>query len=114
MKQETKKILDKQLKKDRHFLIYAIVAIILITNIVYIIYSPATTTIVTGMAIQISASNNDSVPSHNTMSVLLDSGETVLVDIPGPDFFKHHAKVELTKAVSVMGKTTYEFNDYKE
>jgi hypothetical protein len=112
MKEQNKKVLDKQLKKDRHLLFYAIVAFIVLTNIVYIIYSPSSTNTVTGITVESSSFNTD-VESASKMSVLLDSGETVYVKIPGHDFFKNQTRVELSKSVSVMGKITYEFNDYQ-
>ncbi len=111
MKEQTKKVLDKQLKKDKHHLIYFIIAFIIFTNIVYIVYSPASTTTVTGITVASSVLNTNT-ESSTKMSVLLDTGETVLVTIPGEDFFKNQTRVELSRSVSVMGKITYEFNDY--
>ena len=112
MKKDSKKILDKQLKKDRHLLLYSVFAFIVFTNIVYILYSPATTTDVSGVTLDASTLTTDTEPKTK-MKVLLDTGETVLVTIPGQDFFKKQTRVELSKSVSVMGKVTYEFNDYE-
>lgn len=113
MKKDSKKILDKQLKKDRHLLLYSVFAFIIFTNIVYILYSPATTTTVSGVTLDSSSLTTDT-ESNTQMKVILDTGETVLVTIPGQDFFKKKARVELSKSVSVMGKVKYEFKDYEK
>ena len=113
MKEDSKKVLDKQLKKDRHLLLYSVFAFIIFTNIVYILYSPATTTTVSGITLAFSALTTET-ESNAKMKVLLDTGDTVLVTIPGQDFFKEQVRVVLSKSVSVMGKVTYEFNDYEK
>jgi hypothetical protein len=113
MKDQTKIILDKQLKKNRHLLFYAVVAFIILTNIIYIVFSPATTTTVTGVAVKASTFDTDT-SSITKMNVLFDNGEYVSVEIPGQDFFKNQARVELTKSVSVMGKINYEFTEYNK
>lgn len=41
------------------------------------------------------------------MTALFDTDETVLVKIPGQDFFNDQTKVAISKPVSVMGKITY-------
>lgn len=113
MKPESKKILDKQFKKDRHFLIYGIIAFIIFINIVYILYTPMTTTTVTGIAIESSVVTTNEEPITK-MHVQLDTGEIVLVTIPDLDFFKKQSEVELSKSVSVIGNVRYEFNNYKK
>ncbi len=113
MKQESKKILDKQLKKDRHFLIYGIIAFIIIINTVYILYTPMTTTTVIGNTVDSSVVTSDE-KSITKLHVQLGTGEIVLVTIPGLDFYKKQAEVELSKSVSVIGNVRYEFIEYKK
>ncbi len=110
MRKDTKKLLDSQLNKKRNYLIYGIIALIFTINLGFLISVPATSTIMNGTMVDMTIDTSKS--SKPLVTVVMDSGDEVVVKFPNESLYVKNSSAEYTETVTLFGSRSYEFNQY--